>query len=221
MASSSNQQQSQPSNTSPQAAFSLLMNLPPELQEQILGYLLLNRGFIVNPACPPFLGAPRTIQPAILHVNRSLYEIGAHLLYTRNTFRFHRPSALLNWLNPHRPSLRHVCLELDFRISIPYRLKLDYHSPTFRYLHEAAPKLKSLVLYLRSFDANFCEAGDLRGLADMILKAGIRNLKKLTICGLPRALEEELMEYLKPMMEEKGLSDPARISLPPADADGL
>ncbi|KAI9698645.1 MAG: hypothetical protein M1836_003754 [Candelina mexicana] len=221
MASSSNQQQSQPSNPSPQAAFSLLMNLPPELQEQILGYLLVNRGFIVNPASPPSLGVPRTIQPAILHVSRSLYEIGAHLLYTRNTFRFTRPSTLLNWLNPHRPSLRHVGLELDFHHSLTYRLNLDYHSLTFRYLHEAAPELESLVLYLRSLDTSSWESRDPRHLADMILNAGIRNLKKLTICGLPRAFEEELREFLKPMMEEKGLCDPARISLPAADADGL
>ncbi|KAI9720647.1 MAG: hypothetical protein M1812_002827 [Candelaria pacifica] len=196
--------------------------LPAEIREKILGYLLVSPGHIVDPSSDITCGGQRVLAPAVLRASRLTYKEGVHLLYHRNTFHFTDPLALMTWLRLGPRSLyrnttiSHIIVHLalpqseedeDEDEAIAMNLTMNnliYRewAATLKCLPVVAPELETLVLWFKANVMTEPLFEDVGKWADVILAAGIRKLQGLEIWGiLPDGFDDELMAFLKPMLE--------------------
>ena len=198
-----------------------LLDLPAELRLQVFGYAL-SPSVIVDPVpencrcCPP-KKKKHTIDVALLHTNRQIYQEGVPLLYHVPIFEFSTPIKMYDWLTTRQYD-NHFKPHPDWWMTIKnVKLILRFEPPNetqkavvfsdwaaqLAVLNRRNPGLQTLTLQWRD-PAGHGYAADpemRRTMADLILASGIRDLRQLTMVNLEASVKNEMMEHLAPMLQ--------------------
>ncbi len=182
-------------------------DLPAELRERILK-LLLHYHVSIRPSEPEHNPAGLRESVSVLSTNRQVYQEAAHVLYHTNLFSFPIIADIEAWLNQRLTitNIDHALIHLD--ISSLGNNDTMQASEWYRFLtllHQAGPKLKSLLLTIRSTTINMFGRSMLVRIANQMLEAGIRNLEFLAYTGPPAFDDDDFRERLNVM-----LTDPQR-----------
>ncbi|KAI9753836.1 MAG: hypothetical protein M1835_000952 [Candelina submexicana] len=193
--------------------------LPAEIREKILGYLLISPGHIVNPTF--YRTGTNLVDPTILRVSQSTYKEGTHLLYHKNTFHFTRERDLSIWiyLRLDGPFQTNTMSHIIIQLAVPeYEVEDGEESDgtsqamnacvyrewikTLNNIRTAGPDLETLVLWFKACSTNETVFEDPEKWARVILQGPVRNLQRLEVWGiLPDGFDDELLDALKPMLK--------------------